>query len=110
MEILLVLYLITGMLVTILGFPLLYRKVKPNPWYGFRTPRTLSDPKIWYAVNQYAAKWLVVAGISFLIVSICLYFFPGISVDVYAIACSLVFSVVMTIGIIQSVRFMRTLE
>lgn len=103
------LFTASGLLVTILGFPLLLKKVKPNPWYGFRTGRTLADPRVWYAVNQHAAVRLIIAGISFVVSAIIFYFVPGISVDEYAVACGVVFSIVMTIGIIQSVKYLHSL-
>ena len=100
------LFIASGLLVTILGFPLLFKKIKPNPWYGFRTERTLADPRVWYAVNQYAAVRLIITGISFIVSTFVFYFVPGISVDEYAIACTVVFSIVMTIGIIQSIKYL----
>jgi uncharacterized membrane protein len=45
-----------------LAIPLILRKVRPNPWYGFRTRKTLSHGKIWYAANRYAGKALLLAG------------------------------------------------
>jgi hypothetical protein len=29
-----------------LSIPMVLQKVKPNRWYGFRTPKTLSNEKI----------------------------------------------------------------
>jgi uncharacterized membrane protein len=46
-----------------IGVPLLRRQVKPNFWYGCRTQKTLSDEKIWYAVNRVTGRDLIVAGI-----------------------------------------------
>lgn len=34
----------------------------PNGTYGFRTKKTLSDPKIWYAANRASGHDLLVAG------------------------------------------------
>lgn len=45
-----------GVLFVLLGIPLAKRRVPPNRWYGFRTPKTLSDPHIWYEANEYAGK------------------------------------------------------
>jgi uncharacterized membrane protein len=108
MTSLFILFTASGLLLTILGFPLLFKKVKPNPWYGFRTGSTLADPRVWYAVNRYAAVRLIIAGISFLVSTLIFYFVPGISVDEYAVACAAVFSIVMTLGIIQSVKYLRS--
>ena len=45
-----------------LGVPLLQERVPPNPWYGFRTPKTCSDEKIWYAANYVCGRDLIIAG------------------------------------------------
>ena len=35
--------------------------VPPNRIYGFRTPRTVSSPRIWYAANRVSGWLLIVA-------------------------------------------------
>jgi len=49
------------------GIPMIFRKVKPNNFYGFRTGKTLSDEAIWYDANARAGKGMVIAGIVTLI-------------------------------------------
>jgi uncharacterized membrane protein len=44
-----------------LSVPLILKKVRPNPLYGFRTPRTLSNPEIWYPANAFAG-WAMLIG------------------------------------------------
>lgn len=56
-------YLGSGGLLGLLGIPLMLRKVPPNFWYGFRTPRTLANPDIWYEANAAAGARLCVAGV-----------------------------------------------
>ena len=34
----------------------------PPFFYGFRTPKSLSDPKIWYAINRLSGIDLLIAG------------------------------------------------
>jgi uncharacterized membrane protein len=53
-----------GLLFAAIAVPLLQRRVKPNPWYGFRVPRTLNDEDRWYAVNAYAARFLFWGGMA----------------------------------------------
>ena len=51
-----------------LSIPPLQGKVPPNGLYGFRTPKTLSDPSIWYAANRFAAQaTIVVAAVMILL-------------------------------------------
>ena len=40
--------------------PMILGKVPPNYFFGFRTPKTLSSPDVWYAANR-AAGWFMVA-------------------------------------------------
>ena len=47
-------FVATGLLLAGLSIPLIRRRVKPNRFYGFRTPQTLSDERIWYDANAYA--------------------------------------------------------
>ena len=58
------LYLAGSALLVVLGVPLQRSWVPPNRWFGFRTPRTLSDPKIWYPVNRVTGFWLIVTGLA----------------------------------------------
>ncbi len=56
------LYGIGGVLLIAISLPLIYDKVPPNGFYGFRTPRTMSDPNVWYPANRVAGRNLAVAG------------------------------------------------
>ena len=63
----LITYASIGLLFAGLSIPLLLKKVPPNPWYGFRTRLTLGDPRIWYPVNAWAARWLLWLGVGTLV-------------------------------------------
>jgi len=41
----------TSLLLIGLALPLMRRRVRPNRFYGFRTPTTLKDERLWYEVN-----------------------------------------------------------
>jgi len=58
----LLIYGAMGLLVTALSLPMMYDKIPPNGFYGFRTPRTLSDPSVWYPANRVAGRNLALAG------------------------------------------------
>ena len=45
-----------GVVFVILSVPVILKMVKPNHWYGFRTPKTLSNEPIWYKAN-YVFGW-----------------------------------------------------
>ncbi|HZP81080.1 MAG TPA: SdpI family protein [Chthonomonadaceae bacterium] len=57
-----ILYTLIGLLFMGLSVPLIQKRIKPNPWYGFRVPKTLSDERIWYAANAYSGVTLFLAG------------------------------------------------
>ena len=52
-----------GLLVAAVALPMMYDKIPPNRFYGFRTPRTLSDPNVWYPANRVAGRNLALAGV-----------------------------------------------
>ena len=56
------LFTAAGTLFIALGIPLLRGRVRPNSWYGCRTEKTLSEEKVWYAVNRVAGRDLVAGG------------------------------------------------
>jgi uncharacterized membrane protein len=60
-----VILLVAGaaLLVAALGVPLALGRVGPNRWYGFRTPRTMTDPEVWWAANRMSGWALVVSGV-----------------------------------------------
>ncbi|MEP0767449.1 MAG: SdpI family protein [Fimbriimonadia bacterium] len=55
---------VLGLLICVVGLPLAAGRVKRNPWYGFRTPKTLSSDEVWYPANRYAGRALAAAGIA----------------------------------------------
>lgn len=57
------LFAFIGLLLALLGLPLKHEKVPPNWFYGFRTPKTLSDRRIWYAVNRVAGIDMIRVGV-----------------------------------------------
>jgi uncharacterized membrane protein len=52
-----------GIVFVALGVPLLRGRVRPNFWYGCRTRKTLSDERIWYAVNRVTGRDMIVGGV-----------------------------------------------
>lgn len=41
------------------ALPLLFGWVPPNPYYGFRTPRSMSSPEAWHGANWMMACYLL---------------------------------------------------
>lgn len=48
-------------LIVLLAIPLLFDKIPPNRWYGFRTVTSMSSDQAWYHSNKIAAKGMCVA-------------------------------------------------
>jgi len=108
-NLLLLLYTSTGILLALLSIPLMRRKIPPNGLYGFRIPKTMNNPDLWYLVNQYSAKRLFWTAIAFVAAAVGLYFLPWFGLDEYAMACLSVFAIGMLITIVQTVNYLRSL-
>jgi uncharacterized membrane protein len=55
-------FVAVGVVFAALGVPLWRGRVRPNFWYGCRTRRTLSDERVWYAVNRVTGRDMIFAG------------------------------------------------
>lgn len=109
MKTLLVMYVVFGLLLIGLSVPLLLDKVPPNGWYGFRVPSTLYNADLWYKVNRYAARWLLVSGIITVAAAFLLYYLGDLSVDGYAWSLLAVFLLSFLPGLGLSFRYLRQL-
>ncbi len=109
MLLLCTIHVIAGLLIAGLAVPLVAGRVPPNPWYGFRTPRTLRDPAVWYPANAYAGRWLLAAGIVISLAALALFFVPAMSIATYGYSMLAVTLVMVAVSVIQSVRFLRRL-
>ena len=67
---LITIYIIVGVMEIILGLPLLFEKIKPNWFYGFRLPKSMSNKEIWYKTNRYVGRDFIVAGIIVIIAAL----------------------------------------
>lgn len=103
-------YVTGGVLLILLSLPLLFEKVKPNPLYGFRVPETLNDPAAWYSVNKYFARYLLATGMVITIAAVSLYFLPGLSVDAYALSILAIFLLVFSIAMVQSWKYLKSIQ
>jgi uncharacterized membrane protein len=56
-------FLAAGLLVTLLGIPLMQRRIAPNPWYGLRLPATAASESVWYDANEAMGRDFVRLGI-----------------------------------------------
>lgn len=110
MEILLALYALSGLLLAGLSVPLILHKIPPNGLYGFRIPSTLENPELWYKVNAYAGRRLLVVGLGTSVGSIVLYYTMPASVDAYALSCLGLFLALFLWCIITSFLYLKSLQ
>ncbi len=104
---LMLMYTISGILLSLISIPLIFGKIGPNPWYGFRVPKTQSNPEVWYPANTYAAKRLFIVGIVDVFASMILYFIPNMNIDTYALSCGAVIIGGLIVALVQSFLFLR---
>jgi hypothetical protein len=102
-------YTAGGILLVLLSIPLYFEKIKPNGLYGFRVRKTIEKPEIWYPVNKYGARWLMLTGLVTVVCAIGFTFIPGLSVDGYSEICTLAFAGVLTLGLVMTFRYMNSL-
>jgi uncharacterized membrane protein len=103
------LYVAAGLLLVALSLPLIWGKVGPNPWYGFRVRRTLRDPAVWYPANAFAGKCLLYVGLAIAVIAALLALVPGIDVEAYATAVAVVALGGLAIAAVLSFRFLATI-
>ncbi len=108
-ELVLAAYILAGGAFIAMSVPLIQRRVKPNRWYGFRTPRTLKDPNVWYPANEFGARRMLWVGVAWIAAAIILYFPTELSFVAYVSAVGAVATVGTIIMVIQSFAFIRRL-
>jgi len=79
------LFLLSALGLGLAALPLIAGRVPPNRWYGFRVPRTLADPQVWYPANAYAGKLLLAHALLLAAATLLLpRLWPELSADAYA--------------------------
>lgn len=106
---LLVIHVITGLVLIALAWPMVLGRIPPNRWYGFRTPRTLEDPELWYPANAYTGKLVVWVGVSIILAAGGLYFVPGMDGPAYAIALTVILVTLVGGMVVLAFRHLRQL-
>ena len=60
----------------LMGIPLVKRKVPMNSLYGVRIKKAYKSEEIWYALNAYGGKQLIIWSIPILLLGIGIFFIP----------------------------------
>jgi len=61
--------IIPTVLFALLSIPLILGLIPPNRFYGARTKKTLSDARVWYAVNRFGGWALIFSGLVYVVVA-----------------------------------------
>ena len=96
-------YFVTGIVYILVSIPLLFDRIGPNRFYGFRIARAYELTAMWYKVNRSGAKIFVGYGIVMLAIgliawfaslSVLLRFEPLLVVNLLLVLVSLVHAMV----------------
>jgi len=98
-----------GLLFMAISVPMINHRVKRNQWYGFRTPKTLSNDRIWYAANEHSGRMLFLSGILTIVSAVLLTPFALVGTDTYALACTVVMLAALFYTTYLSFKFLRRL-
>lgn len=101
----LVTVLILAGLFVLIAIPLVLRKVPPNCVYGFRTPKTLKNDKIWYEANAYFGRAIIFASPLSALAILILYFIVQPTPDLFFKAS--LFALVVPSGIAVILTLIR---
>ena len=93
-----------------ISLPLIFGWIGPNRWYGFRTRRTLADPRVWHAANAESGKRLAAAGLTIAIGAVAFYFIPKWQILHYAVAMLAVTVFALGWAMLQSALFLKKLD
>lgn len=105
----LALFVGVGMLLIGLSIPLVRRRVKPNPLYGFRTPKTFRNERIWYEANAYSGRLLLRLGLVVIVAAVGLYLVLGSRFVAFSLAWAAVQLGGLAITAFLSFRYLRSL-
>jgi uncharacterized membrane protein len=61
-----------GLVFIAVGVPMVLGRIGRNRIYGYRSPRTLRDDRIWYPVNAMSGLWLIWGGLLSLVIGVLL--------------------------------------
>jgi hypothetical protein len=109
MKTLLILYVLSGAMLAAVAAPLMLRRVPPNPLYGFRVPKTLNNPNVWYEINAYSGTHLFWIGLGTIVFTAALSLIPHLSVGTYALACATFVLGSLAVSLFFSFRYLNRL-
>jgi uncharacterized membrane protein len=108
-RLMLAVFIGVNLLMIMLAIPLIRRQVKPNPLYGVRTPKTLSDERVWYEANAYAGRLLLRLGMMLIVTVLMLYCLLAGQFVAFSVACGVAQVGGLAVTVYLSFRQIRSL-
>ena len=68
--------LFLGIVLIAISIPLVKRRIGPNHWYGFRIPKAFQSNELWYDINAYGGRQLIIWAIPTIITGVACFFIP----------------------------------
>ena len=65
-----------AIVITAICIPLVKCKIRMNPWYGVRIPKSFESEENWYKINAYGGKRMIVWALLPAVVGIAAFFLP----------------------------------
>jgi hypothetical protein len=85
-----VFYLIASAALGVVAIPLVLRLIKPNSWYGFRTPHMQTNPELWYTTNVTAGSGCLLTAVITLVVILAASLVNAASAEIMAFLLTLI--------------------
>ncbi len=109
-TLIMLMYSALGILLVALSIPLILNKIKPNLWYGFRVPKTINNPDIWYKTNHYAGVRLCAAGVISTLGAVAAYvLMPDAGLEVYSFVVLGISLAALIVATAMSFNYLRSL-
>jgi len=103
-------FALIGLLFLGLSIPLILKQIPPNRFYGFRTPKTLSDPQIWYRANTFAGWALAIASVVIILAEVFLGLYGrALSPSRFELLALLAFILPPVLALIASLIYLKAL-
>ena len=88
-----VLFPALGLLLVGLAWPLAFKRVPPNRWYGLRVPATFADERVWYEANARAGRDMMALGAMVVLVGLFLPLVVPLRQEAYTGICAAILGV-----------------
>jgi hypothetical protein len=102
--------LIANLVFVLLSIPLLLRKVRRNPIYGFRTRATLSDEFVWYEANAHFGLRFIVMSVISALATWLVYATAAVSPGAFLNLTLIAMLAPAVLAGLATARFIRTLD